>query len=281
MKPFEIAGLPPAEINSFLSGTHSDPFLILGPHRVGDDVCIRVFRPDAKKIEIVTDRQSSIEMEKVHRDGFFQVAVPGATRDLDYKLRVTSRDDSERITRDPYSYGAIMGEVDQHLFTEGQHWEIYEKFGAHLRTMGDEAGVYFAVWAPNAERVSVVGDFNGWDGRVHPMASLGASGVWELFLPGLAAGSLYKFEIRNRHTGAVKAKADPFGRAFEKRPATAALTTEPAAHPWGDAAWLARRANWDWQHAPLSIYEMHAGSWMRHPDGRVYSYRELTERLPG
>src|SRR6185312_3760297 len=141
MKPFALSNLPPDELNSFLSGTHSDPFRILGPHRVGDDVCIRVFRPDAKKIEIVPAQQDPIEMEKVHRDGFFQGAVPNATRDLDYKLRITTWDEAERVTRDPYGYGAIMGEVDLHLFSEGQHWQIYEKFGAHLRVIGGEAGV--------------------------------------------------------------------------------------------------------------------------------------------
>ena len=196
MKPFEIAGLPPTEINSFLSGTHSDPFRILGPHRVGDDVCIRVFRPDAKKIEIVSDRQPPVEMEKVHRDGFFEGAIPDAQRDVDYKLRIINWDGAEQTMRDPYSYGPILGEVDLHLFAEGQHWEIYEKFGAHLRTIGDAAGVYFAVWAPNAQRVSVVGDFNGWDGRVNPMRKLLGSGVWELFLPGVNEGAHYKFEIR-------------------------------------------------------------------------------------
>jgi len=172
MKPFEVAGLPPDELNSFLSGTHSDPFRILGPHRMGNDLAIRVFRPDAQKIDILLDGQSAIAAEKIHRDGFFQASVPGAARDLDYHLRVTSWDGSEWVTRDPYRYGPIMGEVDLHLFAQGQHWQIYEKFGAHLRATDGDAGVYFAVWAPNAQRVSVVGDFNGWDGRVNPMRRL-------------------------------------------------------------------------------------------------------------
>src|SRR6202040_129012 len=153
MKPFEVAGLPPDELNSFLSGTYSDPFRILGPHRMGDDLVIRAFRPDAKKIDIVQDQQSPVAAEKSHRDGFFQATIPNATRDLDYRLNLTKWDGSEVVMRDPYQYGPIMGEVDLHLFTEGQHWEIYEKFGAHLRTIGSDAGVYFAVWAPNAQRV--------------------------------------------------------------------------------------------------------------------------------
>src|SRR5881409_4018934 len=143
MRPFEITGLPPDELNSFLTGTHSDPFRILGPHRVGDDLKIRVFRPDAEKIDVVLNRPSTepIAGERIHRDGFFCASVPGAMRDLDYHLRLTTRDGLEQLTRDPYQYGPIMGEVDLHLFAEGQHWKIYEKFGAHLRTVGGEAGV--------------------------------------------------------------------------------------------------------------------------------------------
>ena len=211
MRPFEITGLPPDELNSFLTGTHSDPFRILGPHRVGDDLAIRIFRPDAQKIDIILNRQANepIATERIHRDGFFCATVPGAMRDLDYHLRLMTRDGSEQLTRDPYQYGPIMGEVDLHLFAEGQHWKIYEKFGAHPRSVGDTAGVYFAVWAPNAQRVSVVGDFNGWDGRVNPMRRLLGSGVWELFLPGIKEGAHYKFEIRTR-PGALLLKSDPF-----------------------------------------------------------------------
>src|SRR5215831_7366409 len=163
MKPFSVAGIPPDELNTFLSGAHSDPFRILGPHRMGDDLAIRAFRPDAREIEIVTngsaaakataDTSFSVEAEKIHRDGFFQAKIPNATRDLDYHLRVTDWNGSESVMRDPYQYGPIMGEVDLHLFSEGQHWQLYEKLGAHLRTIGDTSGAYFAVWAPNAQRV--------------------------------------------------------------------------------------------------------------------------------
>src|SRR5437762_12074813 len=137
MKSFEIAGLPPDEVSRFVGGEHSDPFRVLGPHRVGDDLEIRVFRPDARKIEIVLNQKPKepIEPKRIHGDGFFCATVPGATRDLDYHLRITAWDGSEHLTRDPYQYGPIMGEVDLHLFGEGQHWKIYEKFGAHLRTI--------------------------------------------------------------------------------------------------------------------------------------------------
>src|SRR5207244_5171783 len=141
----------------FVAGTHSDPFRVLGPHRVGDDLEIRVFRPDARAVEIIFDRESEkpISAESIHQDGFFCATVPGATRDVPYRLRLTAWDGSQQTTRDPYQYGPTMGEVDLHLFAEGQDWKIYEKFGAHLRTVGDAPGVYFAVWAPNAQRVSV------------------------------------------------------------------------------------------------------------------------------
>ena len=173
---------------------------------MGDDLAIRAFRPDARKIEIVTngsasgtvtaDAPSNVEAEKIHRDGFFQAKVPNATRDLDYRLQITNWDGSEYAMRDPYQYGPIMGEMDLHLFGEGQNWCLYEKFGAHLREINGERGCYFAVWAPNAQRVSVVGDFNGWDGRVNPMRKHPGAGVWELFLPGVREGAHYKFEIR-------------------------------------------------------------------------------------
>src|SRR5436309_5763951 len=282
MRPFEIVGLPPDELNAFLSATHSDPFRILGPHRVGDDLAIRVFRPDVEKIDIVLDRQSNgqIEAQKVHRDGFFCARVPGATRDLDYRLRVTGRDGSEQVMRDPYGYGPIMGEIDLHLFAEGQHWQIYEKFGAHLRTLGDTAGVYFAVWAPNAQRVSVVGDFNRWDGRVNPMRKLLGSGVWELFLPGVGEGAHYKFEIRT-HSGALLLKSDPFAFFNQHGKSTSSLTYNLDRYQWSDAGWMEGRRSRDWPKSPVSIYEVHLGSWRRHADqgNRQLSYLELAETL--
>ena len=281
MKPFQIAGLPPDELTSFLTATHSDPFRILGPHRAGDDLEIRAFRPDARKIHVVLNQQATgpIAAEKIHRDGFFCATVPGARRDLDYHLRLTTWDGSESLTRDPYQYGPIMGEVDLHLFGEGQHWQIYEKFGAHLRTIGDAAGVYFAVWAPNAQRVSVVGDFNGWDGRVNPMRKLVGSGVWELFLPGVREGTHYKFEIRTQ-TGALLLKSDPFAFFNQHGLSTSSLIYNLERYQWSDAEWMESRRKRDWPKSPVSIYEVHLGSWRRHADeGRQFSYLELAETL--
>jgi len=282
MKPFEIAGLPSDEVKNFVAGTHSDPFRVLGPHRVGDDLEIRVFRPDARKIEIVLDRdpEEPIAAQKIQQDGFFCAAVLGATRDLPYRLRVTAWDGSQQLTRDPYQYGPIMGEVDLHLFTEGQHWKIYEKFGAHPRTIGDAAGVYFAVWAPNAQRVSVVGDFNDWDGRINPMRRLIGSGVWELFLPGIKQGAHYKFEIRTQ-TGAALLKSDPFAFFNQHGKSTASMVYDLERYVWNDGAWMESRWKRDWPKSAISTYEVHLGSWRRKTEegNRQLSYLELADEL--
>ena len=281
-KPFEIAGLPSDEVKNFVAGTHSDPFRVLGPHRVGDDLEIRVFRPDARKIEIVLDRdpEEPIVAERIQQDGFFCAAVPGATRDVPYHLRITTWDGSEQLTRDPYQYGPIMGEVDLHLFAEGQHWKIYEKFGAHLRTVGDATGVYFAIWAPNAQRVSVVGDFNGWDGRVNPLRKLIGSGVWELFLPGIKQGAHYKFEIRTQ-TGAVLLKSDPFALFNQHGKSTASMVYDLQRYTWNDGAWMESRRTKNWPQSAISIYEVHLGSWRRKAGegNRQLSYLELVDEL--
>ncbi len=280
MKAFEIAGVPRDEIYRFVRGLHSDPFSVLGPHKVGDDVEIRVFRPDAQAVEVVLDREPDkpIAAERSDEEGFFCASVSGAERDVPYHLRIVKLDGSEELTRDAYQYGPIMGDVDLHLFSEGQHWEIYEKFGAHLRTIGDATGVYFAVWAPNAQRVSVVGDFNDWDGRVNPMRRLLSAGVWELFLPGIKQGAHYKFEIRTQ-TGAVLLKSDPF--AFFNQPGkkTASLVYDLERYIWSDAEWMDARQKKNWPQSPISIYEVHLGSWRRKEGNRQLTYLELADTL--
>jgi 1,4-alpha-glucan branching enzyme len=282
MKSFEIAGLPPDEVDRFVAGEHSDPFRLLGPHRVGDGLEIRVFRPDARRIDIVLDQhpEEPIAAQKIQQDGFFCATVRNATRHLPYHIRVTAWDGSHYLTRDPYQFGPIMGEVDLHLFAEGQHWNIYDKFGAHLRTIGDATGVYFAVWAPNAQRVSVVGDFNGWDGRVNPMRKLIGSGVWELFLPGIKQGAHYKFEIRAQ-TGALLLKSDPFAFFNQHGKSTASLVYDLERYAWNDGGWMESRRTRNWPSSPISIYEVHLGSWRRKAEegNRHLSYLELTETL--
>src|SRR5437762_4193727 len=264
MKAFEIAGVPRDEVHSFVRGLHSDPFSVLGPHKIGDDVEIRVFRPDARAVEVVLDPEPEkpIVAERIDEEGFFSATAPGAERDVPYHLRIVKLDGSEELTRDAYQYGPIMGEVDLHLFAEGQHWQIYEKFGAHLRAIDGERGVYFAVWAPNAQRVSVVGDFNGWDGRVNPMRRLLGSGVWELFLPGVGENAHYKFEIRTQR-GGLLLKSDSFAFFNQHGIETSSLVYDLERYQWNDHDWMNSRAQRDLPNSPLSIYEVHLGSWRR------------------
>ena len=280
MKAFEIAGVPRDEVYRFVRGLHSDPFSVLGPHKVGDDVEIRVFRPHARAIEVVLDREPDkpIAAERIDEEGFFCANIPDAERDVPYHLRIVKLDDSEELTRDAYQYGPIMGDVDLHLFSEGQHWKIYEKFGAHLRTTGDATGVHFAVWAPNAQRVSVVGDFNNWDGRANPMRKLLNAGAWELFLPGITPGAHYKFEIRTQ-TGTVLLKSDPFAFFNQHGKSTASLVYDLERYTWNDAEWMENRQKKNWPQSAISIYEVHLGSWRRQEGNRQLTYLELAETL--
>ncbi|MDQ6859620.1 MAG: 1,4-alpha-glucan branching enzyme, partial [Verrucomicrobiota bacterium] len=281
MSQFEVLGLPVDEMRVFLAGAHPDPFRILGPHRVGDNLVVRAFRPDAKELRVVTTADGKeIAAERLDREGFFQAVLPGVGRDVDYRLRVIRWDDSEETVGDTYRCGTVMGEVDLHLFAEGNHHRIYEKLGAHVRSLGDVAGVYFAVWAPNAQRVSVVGDFNGWDGRVNPMRRLLGSGVWELFVPGVGEGTHYKFEIRTP-AGHLLLKSDPYGFFSQWGKETSSLVYDLERFQWSDAEWMNSRRGKDWNKSPMSIYEVHLGSWRRHEEegNRPYSYLELSETL--
>ncbi|MBV9008246.1 MAG: 1,4-alpha-glucan branching protein GlgB [Verrucomicrobia bacterium] len=268
------------ELRAFLAGTHSDPFRILGPHRVRDDLVIRVFRPDAREVMVELDDGRRTRADRIHGDGLFQAAVQNAGRDTPYMLAIRPPDGSEQRTRDPYSFGVIMGEMDLHLFGEGNHWKLYEKFGAHLRKIGDATGVYFAVWAPNAQRVSVVGDFNGWDGRVHCMRKLIGSGVWELFIPGVRENAHYKFELRT-HTGALLLKSDPFAFFSQHGKETASLVYDLGRFQWSDSDWMETRRSKNLPQTPISIYEVHLGSWRRRleEDNRQLSYLELGDAL--
>ena len=281
MSSFEITGVPVDELNVFLAGAHPDPFRILGPHRVGDDLVVRVFRPDAKEVRIVLPGKDgqSYAANRLRPEGFFQATLPDTKRTCDYQIHLTGWDGSTGTVRDPYCYGLIMGELDLHLFAEGNNLLLYEQFGAHLRTIDGDTGVYFAVWAPNAQRVSVVGDFNGWDGRVNPMRRL-VGGVWELFLPGVAEGAHYKFEIRTPR-GALLLKADPFGFFSQHGKETSSMVYNLERYQWSDAEWMKARTDQKPQTSPISIYEVHLGSWRRKAEdkNRSLSYLELANTL--
>ena len=259
---------------------HSDPFSILGPHVQPGALVIRAFQPSAERIDVV-HAAGATEMTRVHEAGVFEARLAGQREILDYRLRVTYPDGDAATIDDPYRYGRVITEYDLYLFAEGRHTRIYDKLGANLMRIGDADGVHFGVWAPNAERVSVVGDFNGWDGRVHPMRRLEPSGVWEIFIPGVVSGQRYKFEIRSAQHGELLLKADPYGFLFEKPPLSASVVTSRE-YQWEDAQWLVDRAGLNaWFDRPMAIYEVHLGSWARLPEegDRPLTYTELADRL--
>ena len=268
-------------LQAIAEARHADPFAVLGPHvEPHKGVVIRAVIPTAERITVTRNGSGSIEMTRRHPAGIFEAVLPDLTEIPDYRLQVSYQGGATSEIDDPYRYGRVLSDYDLYLFGEGKHTRIYDKLGAHPMTVGAAAGVHFAVWAPNARRVSVVGDFNAWDGRRNPMRSLGSSGVWEIFIPGLAVGERYKFELLTRY-GEVILKSDPFGLAFELPPLNASLVADPK-YTWKDDGWLrSRESCGSWFHRPFAVYEVHLGSWARmHEDGNRYlTYTELAERL--
>ncbi|WP_104821110.1 1,4-alpha-glucan branching protein GlgB [Kitasatospora sp. MMS16-BH015] len=267
------APLPPAEVERLLSGRHHDPHSLLGAHLTAEGAAVRVLRPFAERVVIETEQGPA---ELIHlSSGLFTGLFPGR-RDLPaYRLRVGYPGAEPQLQEDGYRAAPTLGELDLHLIAEGRHEQLWQALGAHLREVDGVAGTAFAVWAPNAEGVRVIGSFNHWDGTGHPMRSLGSSGVWELFVPGLTAGTTYKYEIRTRD-GRVLQKADPLARATQCPPETASVV-HSSSYEWQDADWLARRAHVKHHRAPMSVYELHLASWR--PD--LTSYREIAAVLPG
>ncbi len=272
------------EIEALLGGRHSDPFTLLGPHRdpASGEVVVRCFRPGAAEVTIVPDEGAPVPAALIHPEGFFQGSfptVPGEGPLPPYKLRVRCPDGSESEHRDPYSFGMLLGEQDVWYFAEGRHLDLDQVLGAQFETRDGERGVRFAVWAPNARRVSVVGEFNRWDGRVHPMRLRIECGVWELFIPGLEPGGLYKFEIIQAD-GRLCLKSDPLAFFGQHGPETASILWE-SSHSWEDQEWMAKRLQTDPFRAPVSIYEVHLDSWARVPEegNRRMTYREHAARM--
>ena len=269
------AGLNP-DLEKIIHARHHDPFAVLGKHQQRDQTVVRAYIPYASEVSIAEGEHA---MQRIANSDIFEWSGSAGALPEHYRLIWRDREQREHIAHDPYAFPPQLSDFDLQLFGEGRHWHIYRILGAHVHEADGIAGVLFAVWAPNAERVSVVGDFNNWDGRCHPMRVRGGSGVWELFIPDLAPGCLYKFEIRNRHTGNLHVKSDPYGQQFELRPSTASIITPQCNYQWQDEEWLKRRSVHDWQHAPMSIYEVHLGSWQRGPEGELLNYRELAHRL--
>ncbi len=286
--------LTAAELASFAQATCSEPHSLLGMHKVKSGLVVRAFLRDAVTCAVVeidgpAKKGASSEagaeklhpMERVSEDGLFEVVIPRRKAFFAYQLRMTRGNGEMRQFHDPYRFLPTLGDQDLYLFNEGNEHRAYEKLGAHVRVIDGVSGVAFAVWAPSAARVSVVGNFNAWDGRYFPMRPLGGSGVWELFVPGLGEGDLYKFELRTQ-AGHVILKTDPYGTAFEAPPGNAAIVHNVRKHVWADSAWMERRkADASKIDRPISIYEVHLGSWKRKPEdgNRVLSYRELAPAL--
>jgi len=267
-----------ADINRFLSFKHTDPHQLLGIHSNDGEHIIRAFRPDAMAVDVVIGKSRPRPMVRLDDAGLFESTISAAKQPA-YKLQVHAKDGEVKTIRDPYSFPPTIGELDLHLFGEGKHEEIYHKLGAHVHKIGRTSGVAFAVWAPQAAGVSVVGDFNNWDGRFHQMRSLSGSGVWELFIPELPEGVLYKFEIRQRR-GLPFLKADPYAQLAEVPPNTSSVVYQ-SSYKFRDSKWLKQRATREHFRQPLSIYEVHFGSWRRkiEDENRPFSYREMAEAL--
>ncbi|HYO48611.1 MAG TPA: 1,4-alpha-glucan branching protein GlgB [Chloroflexia bacterium] len=279
--------LSQATIETITRGLNGDPFSVLGPHKVTHEgqaaTAVRAFLPWAASVQVVTEDGISYEMWRLHPDGFFEAVVPDGGH-FSYVLRATGAGGNIVDLDDPYSFGPLLTDYDLHLIREGTHYRTYEKLGAHIREVGGVRGVHFAVWAPNALRVSVIGNFNGWDARVHPMRFHQMQGVWEIFLPGIGEGEAYKYEVRSRFNDFSADKADPYGFFAEYRPQTASIVADLDSYEWGDGEWLSKRPERQALDKPMSIYELHLGSWRRVPGGedgrdRPLTYGELAHEL--
>jgi 1,4-alpha-glucan branching enzyme len=273
----------PSDVARLLAGVHDSPHAILGAHPVSagaeSGVVVRAFHHAATGVECIVEGQDPIPMLRVE-GGLFAVFLPKATLPLRYRLRFTFAGGSTWERDDPYRFLPTIGDIDLHLFNEGTHRRLWDMLGAHPRTMDGVAGVAFAVWAPNAKRVSVIGEFCGWDGRLFPMRQLGASGVFELFVPGLKEGVLYKYELLTRE-GIPRVKTDPMAFKMEQAPQTASIVVDLEKYDWNDDLWMRTRRDADPVREPMLIYEVHLGSWARVPEdnNRSLTYREIAPRL--
>ena len=263
-------------IAAIVAGEYGDPFSFLGMHESAEGPVVRTFLPGASTVEVVSrDGEAIGVLERIHPEGLFAGPV---SRDVPYRLRVAWEGGGEAELEDPYRFPGVLGDQDLHLFGEGNHLSLYKKLGAHPIMLEGVAGTSFAVWAPNARRVSVVGGFDFWDGRRHVMRKH-PGGVWEIFIPGVGEGEVYKYEILGPNGELLPLKADPFGFRAERLPGTSSVVHDPTRYEWDDATWMGNRAEKTALDAPMAIYEVHLGSWKRNPDGSYYTYGQLAEEL--
>jgi len=225
------------DLIKIMEAKHHDPFSVLGRHDCKDLVKVKLFLPYAETVHFA---DNGPEIPRIAGTDFFEYTAQPGELPEHYQLSWIDKEDRQHLDYDPYDFPEQLSEFDRHLFGEGKHWHIYQKMGAHLHNVDGIDGVLFTVWAPNACRVSVVGDFNRWDGRCHSLRTLGSSGIWEIFIPGLAAGCLYKFEILNRHTQEILIKTDPYAQQYEFRPKTASIVVKESAYQWRDKKWMSK-----------------------------------------
>ncbi|MBL4608624.1 MAG: 1,4-alpha-glucan branching enzyme, partial [Pseudomonadales bacterium] len=266
---------------ALVTARYHSPHSLLGFTQYKDEVVLHVYRPDLSAISIKTSSDSTemVPMRETDTSGLFVWQGKQSDLSMPPTLVFTDPVGTRHEYIDPYYFAPILDQPELQRFNSQAHWHAYRLFGSHSCLVNSTLGVRFAVWAPNAERVSVVGDFNRWDGRSHMMTCRGGTGVWEIFIPGMDLGCLYKYEIRHRGTGDLHLKSDPYANHFEMRPNTASLVAHEVKHSWQDENWIKRRDESDWLHAPLTIYEIHAGSWRRSSEGGFLNYRELADQL--
>lgn len=272
------------EIDDIVRSDLRDPFKTLGMHWEKTGISVRAFLPEASSVKVsgLGKSKTYYDMKRVHDAGVFEVAIPSRKKFFNYEFVCALSDGSKTRLRDPYSFLPVMTEESRYLFNEGTHQRVYDDLGSHEKTVDGAAGCVFAVWAPNAKRVSLVGNFNGWDGRRHPMRLLGASGVWELFVPGLGAGTIYKYEIKKWDRDHLALKTDPCGYYQEPPPHHASIVFNIDAFEWEDREWIESRQKGNLLKQPMSIYEVHLGSWRKsgpRRDGDWLTYRELAVQL--
>jgi len=265
------------EYEALVAGSHNNPFAVLGPHAGPDGRVVRTLQPDATTVELVDGAGTKLaDMKKIHAGGLFEAPMPARKRR--YALRVTYGPGDSMVVEDPYRFPSALGEMDLYLLGEGSDRYVYRKLGAHPCDLRGVSGTRFAVWAPNASRVSVVGDFNAWDGRRHVMRLHPGNGIWEIFVPAVSNGALYKYEIQDKGGKLLPLKSDPYATYHEPPPGNSSIVFD-SGYDWQDSEWQGGRTVEPDLGRPVSIYEVHLGSWRRKNDGSYLSYRDLAHEM--